>query len=79
MTGVLLYDQDGRPIDNLSTFTGDGGEVRSQDGPAQPDNAYPQAQVVVGYDQYGNARETEVPLPTPSPTPEVSPEVSPVP
>ena len=81
LTGVLLYDQDGRPIDNLSTYTVDGSEVRSQGGPAQPDNAYPQAQVVTGYDQYGNAQETEVPLPTPSaePTPTPAPTVEPSP
>jgi hypothetical protein len=75
LTGVLLYDQDGRPIDNLSTYTTDGSEVRPQSGPAQPDNAYPQAQVVTAYDQYGNAQETEVPLPLPSaqPTPTAAP------
>ena len=65
LTGVLLYDQDGRPIDNLSTWTTDGSSVDPQrEVPAQPDNAYPQAQVVTSHDQYGNTVEEEFPAPT---------------
>jgi hypothetical protein len=75
LTGVLLYDQDGRPIDNLSTWTEDGGSVEPQrEVPAQPDNAYPQAQVVTSYDEYGNPVEDEVGVPTTTPTPEPTPE-----
>jgi hypothetical protein len=37
--------------------------------PAQPDNAYPQAQVVTSYDEYGNQVEDEVGVPVPVPTP----------
>ncbi|SDN59977.1 hypothetical protein SAMN05660199_00374 [Klenkia soli] len=65
LTGVLLYDQDGRPIDNLSTYTAGGGSVEPQRGiPAQPDNAYPQSQVVTSYDEYGSPVEEEFPAPT---------------
>jgi hypothetical protein len=75
LTGVLLYDQDGRPIDNLSDWTGDGTTVEPQDTvPAQPANAYPQAQVVTGYDEFGNEVDEVFPapvtaVPTAAPTP----------
>ncbi|SDF50330.1 HAAS signaling domain-containing protein [Klenkia brasiliensis] len=71
LTGVLLYDQDGRPIDNLSDWTGDGTVVEPQVSvPAQPANAYPQAQVVTGYDEYGNEVDEVFPAPaTAAPTP----------
>ncbi len=69
LTGVLLYDQDGRPIDNLSDWTGDGTTVEPQVSvPAQPDNAYPQAQVVTGFDEYGNEVDEVFPAPA-APTP----------
>ncbi|SCX38477.1 hypothetical protein SAMN03159343_0422 [Klenkia marina] len=90
LAGVLLYDQDGRPIDNLSTWDDDGTEVRPQQGvPVQPDNAYPQRQEVVTYDEYGTPQTAESPLPTtaaPSssappvePTPEPAPTEAPAP
>ncbi|MCO7221834.1 hypothetical protein [Klenkia sp. PcliD-1-E] len=70
LTGVLLYDQDGRPIDNLSDWTGDGTTVQPQDTvPAQPANAYPQSQVVTGYDEYGNEVDEVFPAPVAEPTP----------
>jgi len=69
LTGVLLYDQDGRPIDNLSTWSIDGESVERQEQmPPQPANAYPQAQVVSTFDQYGNPVPEVFAVPTASPT-----------
>lgn len=74
LDGVLLYDQDGRPIENVSTYTSDGEQVsRQDDGAPRPANAYPQQQVVTGYDEFGNPVEIEVSLPTAQVTPSAEP------
>jgi hypothetical protein len=55
LSGVLLYDQDGRPIDNLAEYTADGDQIeRVPSDPPAPANAFPQAQQVLTYDQFGN-------------------------
>ncbi len=75
LTGVLLYDQDGRPIDNLSPYTAEGGEVTQlPSSPQAPDNAYPQQQTVVTYDEYGAPLTVEQPVPSA----EVAPTTAPV-
>jgi hypothetical protein len=46
---VLLYDQEGRPIDNAAGCTVDGEEVqRLETTPPAPANAFPQQQRVLG-------------------------------
>ncbi len=81
LTGVLLYDQDGRPIDNLSEYSPDGEEVqRLVEEPFAPGNAFPQAQRVRTFDEFGNpvwVRPSTAPatpsvdpvFPLPEPTP----------
>ncbi|KQS68411.1 hypothetical protein [Modestobacter sp. Leaf380] len=63
LTGVLLYDQDGRPITNLSPYGADGSEV-TQLPSALPDNAFPQEQTVVTWDEYGTPVTAQPTAPT---------------
>lgn len=96
LSGVLLYDQDGRPVDNLSGWTAEGYPVEravTPGTPPPPGNAYPQPQVAVTYDEWGQpvpAEPTAPVVPTPAvpvpgtgtpatPTPEVTPPALPVP
>ena len=56
LTGVLLYDQDGRALDNLSPTTREGLPVERvvpPGSPPPPGNAYPQRQRVQVYDEHG--------------------------
>lgn len=53
LSEVLLYDQDGRALDNLSTQTHDGQQVSRvvrPGTPPPPANSYPQQQQVLDYD-----------------------------
>ena len=69
LTGVLLYDQDGRPIDDLADHTVDGQAVEAvPDAPPQPDNAYPQPRQVVTVDERGEPTTVPMPTPTAGPT-----------
>jgi hypothetical protein len=65
--GVLLYDQDGRPIDDVADTTQDGGLVETMPGaPLQPGNAFPQQRQVTTFDESGRPVVVPMPLPTPS-------------
>jgi hypothetical protein len=83
LAGVLLYDQDGRPIDNLAEHTGDGLEVVPVPvSPPPPSNAFPQEQQVVTYDVHGvpvPVGPTPTPTSTPVPTPTAPPSEGPAP
>ncbi len=72
LSGVLLYDQDGRALDDLSEWTEDGEPVErvvTPGAPPQPANAYPQQQRVVVYDQWGQP----IPAPPAAPAPPALP------
>ena len=78
LTGVLLYDQDGRPIDDLAGWTADGHAVEPvPDAPPQPDNAYPQQRQVVTVDERGGLTTVPMPTPTARPTPTTGPSSGP--
>ncbi|WP_448614151.1 HAAS signaling domain-containing protein [Modestobacter sp. URMC 112] len=67
LSGVLLYDQDGRAIENLAEYTGDGAEiVPVPQSPPLPANSFPREQQVLVYDDWG--RPVPVPSTGPSPT-----------
>ena len=71
LSGVLLYDQDGRALDDLATSTLDGQEIQRvvpAGTPPPPANAYPQQQHVLDFD--GNPLP---PVTTPLPTTPVTP------
>jgi hypothetical protein len=70
LTGVLLYDQDGRPIDDLADATVDGDTVEQvPEARPQPGNAYPQHRQVLTWDDQGRQVIVPMPLPTAAPTP----------
>lgn len=85
LSGVLLYDQDGRAVDNLATTTNEGEEVRPLVVPGEPPppgNSYPQQQQVLRYDEFGgllpaSPRPSPSAWPSPSPSPSAAPSASP--
>lgn len=77
LTGVLVYDQGRRPIDDLADWTAEGFAVESVPGaPLQPDNAHPQQRQVLTADERGEPVTVPMPAPTSGLTPAAGPAVT---